>query len=78
MFHFNDIALFELGYIVLNACVSKWGISYEVMSKIIEKYELMKYLSDNAEFLNERGLPGIVIEVERYLKEEGGSIEKFL
>lgn len=74
----NNDLIFEFAYIVFNACISKWGITGDVMSKLVDKCNLVQFLDDNAEYLNERGLPGIVIEIEKYLKEEGESIEKFL
>lgn len=74
----NQDLIFEFAYIVFNACISKWGITDNVMAKIIEKYQLVQFLDDNVEYLNERGLAGIVIEVEKYLQEEGEPIEKFV
>lgn len=65
----------KLAYILFNACMKKWNISYAKMGELIGKYELLSYVNDFEDCLNAQSERACVKELEDYIKSCGGTIE---
>lgn len=52
----------------------KYKISYEKLATIAEKYDLYKYIDISYERFNSIGLPGIVVDIEEFIQQFGGTL----
>lgn len=53
----------------------QWNKSYEELSDIIKKYKLIYLIETGYARFDSMGTQGIVVELEKYIKKQGGSIE---
>lgn len=70
----NQDSLFELCYIIFNACIEKWDISNKSMSNLINTFNLATLVEQHQEYFNSMGVQGVVEEMEDYIQKRGGSI----
>lgn len=64
----------NLGYVLFGECLERWNISYERLSVLIKDFKLLSYINDVKDYLNELSNRACVKELEKHIKECGGSI----
>jgi predicted NUDIX family phosphoesterase len=66
--------ILELSYLIFNGFMTKWNLPLKNMANLIEKYKLVDFVSYNEEDLNEQGVGGCIIQVEKHILKNGGRI----
>lgn len=69
--------LFEvlsLAYILFRNCMKTWNISLDRMSVLVKDFNLVSYVTNFEDYLNEITDMAGVREIENYIKESGGTI----
>lgn len=64
----------DLKIVLINEMLKRYKLSIEKMSELIEKYFLLEYIDVCYESFCSTDIDGVIIELEDYVKELGGSL----
>lgn len=60
--------------VIINVMQKEFNISFDELSDILQKYNILWYIDLCYEAFNSMGIKGILLDIKDYIREQGGNI----
>lgn len=60
--------------VLINEMKKEFNMSWDKLSNLLEKYNILPYIDMSYEVFNSMGIKGIMLDIKNFIREQGGTI----